>query len=230
MLRGKVALGRIHIACGEPLTLDLGCDVRALANDVIAELREATVASTFHLRAFLAREPTAGVSARGLTDAIRARGGRVVESSLAGAADLPPRIEATFRAQFAHHFYPEARLAMGEHPVVGRELDRHDLRARPESRVASPEALGPGLLRAIFTPICRDYQRVARAVENGFASREALLAAEPESRLDAVEAAFEDLLRRDILVFGGDGFAPGPRADELAKVASRYAWPEDSRA
>ena len=86
------------------------------------------------------------------------------------------------------------------------------------------------MLRALFAPICRDYQRVARAVEAGGASREALLAAEPESRLDAVEAAFEDLLRHDILVCDGDGFAPGPRADDLAKVASRYAWPEESGA
>ncbi len=58
-------------------------------------------------------------------------------------------------------------------------------------------------------------------------SREALLAADPESGLDAVEAALDDLLRHGILVRRGDGFAPGPRAGELARVASRYAWPED---
>ena len=174
LLRGKVALGRIHIACGEPLALDLGCDVRVVASDVIAELQAATVASTFHLRAFLAREPTASVSVRALAEAIRARGGRVLESSLEGAAELPPRIETTLRAHFAHHFYPEARHALGEHPVVANELARHDLRARAASCASSPDALGPDLLRALF--------------------------------------------------------APGPRADELAHVPSRYASPEDSGA
>jgi fatty acyl-CoA reductase len=230
MLRGQVKLGRIHIACGAPVALDLGRDVRSVAADVVEELQAATVASSFHLRAFLAREKLPGVSPRGLAEAIRARGGRVVESPLDGAAGIAPRIERSLRFQFAHHFYPEARLMLGEHPVVAHHLERHDRRAHRVNGTAPADGVGKAVLRALFAPICRDYERVARAAEARTEGPCALLRADADAQLDAVEGAFEDLLRRGIVVRSGEGFAPGPHARELARVRGLYAWPEDAGA
>jgi hypothetical protein len=39
--RGRVDLGRIHIACGTPVLLDARSDVRAVSQEVIERLREA---------------------------------------------------------------------------------------------------------------------------------------------------------------------------------------------
>jgi fatty acyl-CoA reductase len=228
MMRGEVALGRIHIACGNPVALDLAADVRDVAARVVEELQAATVASSFHLRAFLARAKPHGVSARKLADAIRARGGRVVDSSLDDAGSVHPRIEATFRQQFAHHFYPEARLALGEHPVVAHQLTRHDRRAL----AAAPrtDAIGAAVVQALFAPICRDYAAAARAVAigNGAASPRALLRELPECQLDHAEAAFDDLVRRSAVVLRDDRFAPGPQASELGRLETLYAWPEEA--
>jgi fatty acyl-CoA reductase len=52
--RGEVKLGRVHIACGNPLILDRGSDVQVLARQVAAEMQRETVVTSFHLRAFLA--------------------------------------------------------------------------------------------------------------------------------------------------------------------------------
>ncbi|HVH06561.1 MAG TPA: SDR family oxidoreductase, partial [Myxococcota bacterium] len=228
MLRGQVALGRIHIACGRPVALDLESDVRDVAASVIQELQAATVASQFHLRAFLARAKPKGVSVRRLAEAIRARGGRVVESSLAGADAVHPRIEATLRQQFAHHFYAEARRALGDHPVVAHQLARHDRRTRRAELPA--DAVGAAVVSALFAPICRDYAAAARAVakRDGSASPSALLRAEPECQLDHAEAAFEDLARQGVIVLRDDRFAPGPQDADLGRIETLYAWPDES--
>lgn len=99
--RGEVDLGRVHVACGDALRLDLGADVGALAERVLAELQAALVATTFHLRSFLAHYPLDGVDVAWLADAIRARGGRVLASGL--DAPVPAVIERTLRAHWAHH-------------------------------------------------------------------------------------------------------------------------------
>jgi alcohol-forming fatty acyl-CoA reductase len=235
LVRGRVALGRVHIACGEPVPLDISRDVQATAHQVIAELQGAMVATTFHLRAFLARAGLRGMRLRSLADAVRARGGRVLESALPGAEALDPRIERTLRQQFAHHFYGEARLAFGDHPVVAHQLQREDLSEAAAWDAAHPsDGLGPAILRALLEPICRDYQRVAEAVAAAARGAGPAAAAEspralvrqvPECHLADAEAAFEDLVRRGVLVRKGERYLPGPRAGDLADLRARYAWP-----
>ena len=100
--RGRINLGRIHIACGVPVRLDAECDVPAVSHEVIDRLREATVATTYHLEAYLSHHPTEGMDAFALRRAIEERGGRVLESGLRPAADLDPRIAWTLKHQFAH--------------------------------------------------------------------------------------------------------------------------------
>jgi 1-acyl-sn-glycerol-3-phosphate acyltransferase len=102
--RGKIELGRVHLACGEPVTLGQECDVRTVSQEVIRRLTAATVTTTYHLQAYLTRYPVDGLDPGWLRSAIEARGGRVLESPLHPAPDLDPLIAASLRHQFAHHF------------------------------------------------------------------------------------------------------------------------------
>ncbi len=105
--RGRIALGRIHIACGSPVCLDPEADVYGVSDEVIRRLEDATVSSTYHLRGFLEGHPTDGVDVAWLRSAIEQRGGRVLESELRPPDDLDPLIAATLRHQFAHLFRGE---------------------------------------------------------------------------------------------------------------------------
>ena len=102
--RGKIHLGRIHVACGAPVRLTPGGDVQEVARGVIARLENATIATTYHLEAFLARYALNGYDPLTLRREIEVRGGRVLESPLKGDTGLDPRIAHTFRYQFQHHF------------------------------------------------------------------------------------------------------------------------------
>ena len=102
--RGRIDLGRVHLACGAPVHLDRESDVHDVSHAVIQRLQEATVSTTYHLRAFLQRHPTEAVDAVWLRNTIRELGGRVIESDLTPPDDLDPLIAATLRHQFAHLF------------------------------------------------------------------------------------------------------------------------------
>lgn len=102
--RGKIHLGRIHIACGTPVRLTPESEVPELALDVIRRLEEATVATTYHLEAFLARYALDGYDPLTLRREIELRGGRVLQSPLRSDAGLDSNIAHTFRYQFQHHF------------------------------------------------------------------------------------------------------------------------------
>jgi 1-acyl-sn-glycerol-3-phosphate acyltransferase len=104
VLRGKIDLGRAHIACGAPIRLDRHSDVRAVSHQVIDHLKLATVSTTFHLRAFLETHAVDGVDDRALRAAIEQRGGRVLASDHCPADPLDPLIAGTLRHHFAHLF------------------------------------------------------------------------------------------------------------------------------
>jgi alcohol-forming fatty acyl-CoA reductase len=100
--RGKIDLGRVHLACGAPVFLHPGSDVAEVSQEIIRRLEEATVSTTYHLQAFLSRHQFGGLDAGALRRAIEERGGHVLESPLAPSPDLDPLIAATLRQQFAH--------------------------------------------------------------------------------------------------------------------------------
>jgi 1-acyl-sn-glycerol-3-phosphate acyltransferase len=101
--RGQIDLGRVHIACGDPVPLTPTCDVPEVSHEIIRQLRKATVATTYHLEAYLRHHPVEGLDPKSLRRRIEEGGGRVLESSLEPPADLDTRIAATLRHQFAHH-------------------------------------------------------------------------------------------------------------------------------
>jgi glycerol-3-phosphate O-acyltransferase len=104
--RGRIDLGRIHIACGEAIHLDEQCDVGEVSWEVIERLRDASAVTTYHLEAYLSHHAEDGMDAAALRAAIEERGGKVLESPLRPPADLHPLIAGTLRQQFAHFLDP----------------------------------------------------------------------------------------------------------------------------
>lgn len=106
-LRRKIDLGRVHLACGVPVILAPDGDVHAASREVVERLRDATVATPYHLRGFLARHRIEGVDVSWLRRAIEQRGGRVLESRLTPADDIDPQIAEGLGHHFAHRFRDE---------------------------------------------------------------------------------------------------------------------------
>ena len=71
---------------------------------MIRRLEDSTVATTYHLEAFLARYALNGYDPLTLRQEIELRGGRVLESPLRADSGLDSRIAHSFRHQFQHHF------------------------------------------------------------------------------------------------------------------------------
>ena len=114
---------------------------------------------------------------------------------------VDPRIEATLRQQFAHHFYPEARRALGDHPVVAHQLARHDRRTQPAEPYGDARRRGRGE-RALRADLPRLRGGRARASRTATAPlrRTRCSATCPECQLDHAEAAFEELAGRSAIV------------------------------
>jgi len=112
-LRGKIELGRAHLACGAPVRIGPDSDIHRVSRDIMANLEDATVATTYHLKAFLTAHPIEGVDAKWLRRAIERRGGRVLDTSLAPDPGLDPLVATSYKYQFVHRF-------RGEHPADER--------------------------------------------------------------------------------------------------------------
>lgn len=101
--RGRIALGRVHIAAGDPVPLDGRSDVPLVAEAVVAGLRRAMAVTEFHLEAYLAHHPVQGHDAVSLKRLIEARGGRVLASALRPDGTLSAGIARTMLAHFDEH-------------------------------------------------------------------------------------------------------------------------------
>jgi thioester reductase-like protein/1-acyl-sn-glycerol-3-phosphate acyltransferase len=225
LLRGDVTLGRIHIACGRPLPLDLSTDVQALADDLVGELQRETIATSHQLRAFLART-NAEVELTWLRRALARRGGRVLEVATL-ECDVPGEIERCMRDQFIHHFYPEASLHYAGNPAIEHHVRRnrwapgalHD----PEAELEDPRVRS--VVHALFDPVRRDYARAARTLEEALAQGQDRLPSPAEltrrfadAHLPDLAAAFEDMTERGLLTRrdADAAWQPGPYAAEVA--------------
>jgi len=110
--RGRIALGRIHLAAGAPVLLDAESDVPQVADAVIQELRGAMAVTAFHLRAYTAAFPIPGHDAASLQRFIEASGGRVLESTLPTSTEMPAVVAATLR----EHFADRCAVLLGQPP------------------------------------------------------------------------------------------------------------------
>ncbi|MCL4686528.1 SDR family oxidoreductase [Myxococcota bacterium] len=228
LLRGDVELGHAHIACGRPIRLDLESDVHDLSRQLIAELQAHTVATTHHLRAFLAATAPAGVDLAWLREAIVRRGGHVL--------DGPPRrqpvhavTERCLREHIAPWFLAEAALAYAGNPGIEAHVRRQSWGARGAAIDAQAEladARVRSVVRALFDPVCAAKVAGVRALlADAGASLPApaeLARRLPAAHLPDLEALYEELAEGGLLVRAdrGASWSFGPRAAELLRYAA----------
>jgi hypothetical protein len=227
MRGGEIELGRVHLACGQPRRLDLRSDVVAVADELVDELRAASVVTLHAVHAFLDRHPELALEAEDVAAALRRRGIRVLASPARRAA-VSRSAERCLRETWRSAFAIEASAAFPRHPVL--------LRAAAFAEAASGALDPPGeadagtsraFLRALYADAERDWLAVGRAVaraarhgEEAFvaASAASLAAAIPDAFLPDVEDAVDDLLGRGVL--GREpksgALCAGPRVAELA--------------
>jgi fatty acyl-CoA reductase len=206
MMDGKVHLGRIHLACGAPVAMDLQSDPRVVGRTIMAELQGATATTTHHLRAFLLQNQLADVDATWLRQAIEARGGVVLDSPLAGEVELDSAAELCMRHNWQHWFYADARATWPDHPVVRHHVSHNGFASA--QAVQLDELRDPrlqALLTALFAPVVRDYRAVADALgpiewPPRHGSPQTVLYDAPEAYLPYLQGAFADLTQRGVLV------------------------------
>ncbi len=108
--RGRVRLGRMHMACGAPVVLDSTTEVEQVGDAVIAELQGAMAVSSYHIDAYLAHHPEIGLDAAAVRERIAAAGGRVLESRLPVPPDLDRVTAKTLYEHFATFVTAEKRV------------------------------------------------------------------------------------------------------------------------
>lgn len=233
LLRHEVSLGRAHIACGRPVTLEPNSDVYAVSRDIMGELQHKTVTTTHHLRTFLDSEGGSleDIDLRWLREAITRRGGSVLVTKRRDQV-VSPLVERCMRYQFEHLFYTEAALAFAGHPAVDNHirLNRFAQAGPPNPKIELQDPRVLRLLRSLFGPVVRDYQVVAAALGEPATplvlnSPMAILQSRPDENLHLpdVEGAFADLTERRILLYdqGKKNYSWGP---EAAEIAAYRAW------
>jgi len=119
--RGRVNIGRIHVACGNPIMVDASSNAQQVGDRVIEELRSVMAVTSFHIDAFVASPANVPVpleessaelavlDAETIRAHIEAAGGRVLESRLPLPENFDPLIAATMKAHFAHFLTSEAK-------------------------------------------------------------------------------------------------------------------------
>ncbi|MCH8247874.1 MAG: SDR family oxidoreductase [Bacteroidetes bacterium] len=230
---GRVRLGRLHVACGQPILLDPTKEVHAVARQVMGELQAHMATTTHHLRCFLKQNQIDGIDVQWLRRALRLRGGHVIDTRLRSEDAIDPIVERGMRYHWIHLFYPEAVAAFPNQPAIRHHITLNGYAPRDRIDV-NAELKDPKvrkLLTSLFKPVCRDYEIVAESLGEPIVPLNSLTAKsivirQPEAHLPTLEAAFEDLLHREILVRAdeGDGFAWGPQAEDIGDYRALCRW------
>ncbi len=221
LARGQVRLGRIHMACGEPLLLAPSADVGALSRKLVAEQQRCIATTGFHLRAFLAQTQLEGVDVAWLSEAIRARGGRVLDSALPVPEDMTAAFHQSLRNQWMHWFHGDALALFPDSLALRLHVERQGWLA-PAVEAPTEDVRLRRVVEALFAPVAFDYALVARSLGTpdasvpAHANARAVLETYPSAHLPHLEDAFQALVEREVLVRTESGaHAWGPRADAL---------------
>ena len=222
----KVKLGRAHIACGHPVVYGPDSDIHQVSRDIMAELQYETVATKYHLQAFLDREKDAlgDIDLAWAAEAIERRGGSILRTYL-NDDGVSPLHERCMRYQFEHLFYAEAEHVFAGNPAIENHirLNRFGNFVPPDGEVEPKDPQDLQFLRALFGQVVRNYRVVTAALGDPASSLKlntplAVIRAHPDDQLHIpdVEAAFDDLTGRNILTY-----------DETDKT---YSWGTDAAA
>ncbi len=204
MVRGEVSLGRLHVACGEPQVLDSSVDVPTFGLSVLQQLQAQTTITDFHINVFVAAHPQLGISAAWLRSALEQRGGTVLQSSLAvPAGAIDPALERSLRNQWEHLFFADARAWQPNNAAVCDYIDEFGFAVGKSVCGACDARLAP-LLRALFEPICADYQAVVTTLKR-YAGKKQKVATDhilrrtPFNDFTTTVAAMRALVKRGLL-------------------------------
>ena len=230
---GKVHLGRLHVACGQPILLDPSKEVHDVARQVMGQLQAHMATTTHHLRCFLKQNQFDGIDVQWLRQALRLRGGRIIDTRLRSEDAIDPTVERGMRYHWIHLFYPEAVAAFPNQPAIRHHvtLNGYAPRDRVDVNAGLQDPKVRKLLTTLFKPICHDYEIVAESLGEPIMpldslSAKSLIIRQPEAHLPTLEAAFEDLLQRGILVRAkeSDHFAWGPQAEDISDYRALCRW------
>ena len=233
LLLGRVHLGRLHVACGKPILLDPSKDVHAVARQVMGQLQTHMATTTHHLRCFLKQNEIDGIDVQWLRQALRLRGGRVIDTRLKSEDTIDPIVERGMRYHWIHLFYPEAVAAFPNQPAIRHHVTLNGY--APQDHIdVNAELQDPKvrkLLTTLFKPVCRDYEIVAESLGEPIVplnslSAKSIIIRQPEAHLPTLEAAFEDLLHREIIVNSDENgrFAWGPQAEDISDYRALCRW------
>ncbi|MDH5622323.1 MAG: SDR family oxidoreductase, partial [Gammaproteobacteria bacterium] len=206
--RGEIKLGRAHIACGRPVVYGPDASIRNVSREIMAELQYETVATKYHLQAFLDREKDAlgDIDLAWVADAIERRGGSVLETYLQDNG-VSPLHERCMRYHFEHLFYAEAEHVFAGNPAIENHIrvNRYGNFVPPDGEVEPKAPQDLRFLRALFGQVVRNYKVVSDALGDAGSplvlnTPLAVLRARPDEQLHVpdVEGAFNDLARRNI--------------------------------
>ncbi|MBL91203.1 MAG: hypothetical protein CMH56_05230 [Myxococcales bacterium] len=229
LIRGDVHLGQIHAKCGAPCVLNKKSDVPTLANKVMAELQKNTVATEYHLRAFLMRHPQLNVSLADLKAAIQRRGGEVLSSTLQPKEGMRWEQELCLRYQWQHWFYGDVANAYPSNPALSHHLEQNQYHCveglgHPH---ASPEL--SGLLRVLMAPVVESYRVAAQLVAEGKSvlSPQEVVRQKDQVHLPFVENAFNYLVAERLLARDEEGrFTAGEETEKAQLLRDAFAMTE----
>lgn len=235
LAKGEVAIGRVHLVCGEPVMLNKDSDVHEVSRAVMGELQKNYVVSTFHLRSFLHHHPLPGYDLDTLIQAIQVRGGTVIDSPFDEVSEIDPLTEYTFRNQWIHFFFPDLQDFSADHPIVEHHLQANcfspDLGRLPATE---PQTKADSvLLHTLFDPLVYAYTKIIEVatVQEGlpFASARFFVAAHPECFLPWVEEALNHLTEAEILAKTADaqGFIWGAKWSHRADLYRTSLWQQE---
>ena len=226
LMAGSVRLGRIHIRSGPALRLDADTDIKELSHSIVAELQRHASTTTFHLATFCHQNASFGIGPVVLRAAIERRKGVVIDSKLSGQAKVPAILGRTYEGQWMHLFYSDALTRAPHNAAVASHVRRNGFWF-PQA-VDTHDDITDSVVEALFEPVCRDYERVAREVEtmpvdSRFSAHD-LIERLPGAFLRDVEDALADLSDRGILLRERDffGWANGKR--DLTDYRNECRW------
>ncbi len=224
LMRGKIKIGRVHIACGTPIMLDEFARLRDVAEAINGQLQAQTVTTTLHLGSFLKANQIDG-DLDWLSSMLKLRGGQVLTSESDFGRAISPLLERCMRYHWIHLFYAEARTLFPDNAAIQHHISLNGYLQSPALTELPPSA-DPRvlqLLHALFEPICQNYVMVIDSLGKPGDSLEGINAASvllknPSSFLPDIEAAFDALVKRRILAH-----AQEPRSYRWGRCAPELA-------
>ncbi|MEN0062274.1 MAG: SDR family oxidoreductase [Myxococcota bacterium] len=188
--RGDVDLGRMHLAAGEPLRLDVESDVAEVVAQTQERQQQAMVTTTYHLDAF---EKRSGVSAAALRRSLEARGAHVLESST--TATVSDAEERWMRPHWQHHAARELAAMADSHPAIADHLRRTSFSASTNAPIDVDPTMREAA-RALARSVVDDWSQTEAIVMQGPIERQNVVRLASNAWPDEVNAAIDWMIAR----------------------------------